>query len=385
MRLVAPTPPRGVPGFKGPPESVRARPPAPDFDFSGRLQQPTAGMRCGRCGTENPLDSAFCAECGTRVAEPPASPLQGAPVVGAAARPAEVPDVVCGRCSGRNRPHMAYCQYCGAKLASDAPDSTRPEVPVAKAPSLPSPVAPHPPDLARPAVVAPAPVPAASAGRSRLVVIAQDGSPGREYALGQDQTDIGHDQGAIQLPNDPYVSPRHARVVRRGGRFFILDLGSVNGVYLRLRKPHALVDGDLVLVGLEVLRFDVVSAAEKGFGPAMELGTQVFGSPAMPRLARLCQRTVEGVTRDVHYLTREETVLGRESGDIVFTADPFMSRKHAAITRDGASGGFSLRDLGSSNGTYVALRGEHPLTAGDHVRVGQHLFRIDIDASAGQP
>lgn len=219
---------------------------------------------------------------------------------------------------------------------------------------------------------------------ARLVVIAQDGTPGREYPLSAEQTDIGREEGDILLPNDPYVSPRHARVMRKSQGFSVRDLGSVNGVYVRLRRPTRLEHADLVLLGLEVLRFEVVSDAEKGLGPAAERGAHVFGSPASPRYARLCQRTVEGVTRDVFYLTREETTIGREAGDIVFTSDPFMSRRHAAINREtdghgGPSGRFTLRDLGSSNGTYLAIRGEIELESGDHIRIGQHLFRLEVD------
>ncbi len=136
-------------------------------------------------------------------------------------------------------------------------------------------------------------------------------------------------------------------------------------------------------MGLEVLRFEVVSAADKGYGPATDRATQVFGSPAAPRYARLCQRTVEGVTRDTYYVTRDETVVGRESGDIVFTGDPFMSRRHAALTRNPADNSFTVRDLGSSNGTYLRIRGEHEIFDGDHVRIGQHLFRLEV-APGGQ-
>jgi pSer/pThr/pTyr-binding forkhead associated (FHA) protein len=210
------------------------------------------------------------------------------------------------------------------------------------------------------------------------VVIGQDGKPGRDYPIVDDQTDIGREEGSIVLPNDPYVGPRHARLTRRNGRFFVRDLESVNGVYVRLRAAERLQHGDLVLIGLEVLRFEVVSDAEKGLSPAVERGTQIFGSPSAVRHMRLCQRTVEGVTRDVYYPTRDEAVVGREQGDIVFTNDPFMSRRHAAIMRDPNNGTFSLRDLGSSNGTYLAIRSERELTPGDHVRIGQHLFRLDV-------
>lgn len=88
--------------------------------------------------------------------------------------------------------------------------------------------------------------------------------------------------------------------------------------------------------------------------------------------------TVEGAPRDVYYLSRDETVIGRESGDVVFTSDPFMSRRHAAVERDPASGTFTLKDLGSSNGTYLGIRGEYEVGGGDYLRVGQHLFRLDV-------
>jgi pSer/pThr/pTyr-binding forkhead associated (FHA) protein len=211
------------------------------------------------------------------------------------------------------------------------------------------------------------------------VVITQDGTAGRTYEITDPQVDIGREEGGILLPNDPYVSPRHARLKRQISQFIVKDLGSVNGIYVRLREPEKLSHGDLVLVGLEVLRFEVVTEAERALGPALERGTQVFGSPATPRHGRLCQRTVEGVTRDVYSLYRDETIIGRESGDIVFTSDPFMSRQHAAIARDPYDGSFSLRDLGSSNGTYLAIRGEFALQNGDHVRIGQHLFRLEVD------
>jgi pSer/pThr/pTyr-binding forkhead associated (FHA) protein len=220
--------------------------------------------------------------------------------------------------------------------------------------------------------------PAESVAPASLVVIAQDGSPGKKFALGDSETDVGREEGAILLPNDPFVSPRHARISRRNGRFFVSDLGSVNGVFVRLREPQQLEHTDLVLIGLEVLRFETVSDAERGLGPALERGTQLFGSPAARRHARLCERTVEGTTRDIYYLTRDETVIGREAGDIVFTADPFMSRRHAAFVRDTQDGSFTVRDLGSSNGTYLAIRNEHEVRNGDHLRIGQHLFRLDV-------
>ena len=359
------------------------RPAAPQFEFSPPRP---AERKCSRCGTSNPASGRFCSNCGAsleRPQEPSTAPQarSAAPApqarAAATAQQAAAPQflaapaastLTCPRCRGPNSAQMSFCQFCGARLAN-GPDETRPPA-----------HGPAPGDQTRPQQHS---VPEVKQD-ARLVVIGQDGKPGREYPIVDDQTDIGREEGSIMLPNDPYVGARHARLTRRNGRFFVRDLESVNGVYVRLRATERLQHGDLVLIGLEVLRFEVVSDAEKGLSPAVERGTQIFGSPSAARHMRLCQRTVEGVTRDVYYPTRDEAVVGREQGDIVFTNDPFMSRRHAAITRDPNNGTFSLRDLGSSNGTYLAIRSERELTPGDHVRIGQHLFRLDVGRADGR-
>jgi DNA-binding winged helix-turn-helix (wHTH) protein len=56
------------------------------------------------------------------------------------------------------------------------------------------------------------------------------------------------------------VSRRHARIVARGGRFTLEDLGSKNGTYLRdrrLKEPAALEDGDGFRLGRTTLVFSV--------------------------------------------------------------------------------------------------------------------------------
>jgi pSer/pThr/pTyr-binding forkhead associated (FHA) protein len=211
---------------------------------------------------------------------------------------------------------------------------------------------------------------------AHLAVISQDGSTGQTYWIERGSVDIGREEGDIRLTSDRFVSPRHARVYARGSTFYLRDLDSLNGVYLRVRESEVLNDADWILLGSEVLRFGLLTDAEHGLGAANERGTDVYGSPARPRYACLCERTVEGVNRNVFYISADETVVGREFGDLVFTADSFMSRRHAAIHRDPTAGTFTLRDLGSSNGTYLAIRGEVELREGDHLRVGQHLFRF---------
>jgi pSer/pThr/pTyr-binding forkhead associated (FHA) protein len=241
-----------------------------------------------------------------------------------------------------------------------------------------------------PSPAAPSPSPAAEASYGRIVVITKDGGEGPSYPL-FGQLDIGRSEGQVVIAEDRYLSPRHARITRRvsaagDADFFLRDLSSTNGVFMRLgnalrgdgRVEVPLQDQDLFLVGQQVIRFEVVKDAEDGLGPATQHGTLLFGTPMAPRLARLCQRTVEGVTRDVYHVRKAETVIGRESGDIVFTDDPFLSRRHALVKVDKEKRLYSLADLGSSNGTFVQVRGEVSIKSGDQFRIGQQLFRIEL-------
>lgn len=260
--------------------------------------------------------------------------------------------------SGANR----FCVSCGAPL---------PAVNGAAQRSSPRVTAVAPPTRA--------PVSERATSTARLTTIAEDGSEGVSYPLAYDQIDLGRQEGELVLGEDPYLSPRHARFSRRAEAWYVRDLESLNGVFVRLTAASPLVDGDLLLVGLQVLKFQLVNSAEQALGPAAQHGTLVFGSPAVPRYARLSQRTVEGVTRNVFYLHKDETTIGRESGDIVFSDDPFLSRRHLLLRRNAPKGGFTAEDCGSSNGTYLAIRGETRLEHGAQLRMGQHLFRFDLD------
>ena len=368
----------------------RSRPEAPAFSFESRDEE---GPICATCSTRNPVANRFCVSCGSRL--PAAAPVVTQPVGqggamppnpvlvvapgGASMAPARI---VCGRCNGASDATMLYCQFCGASLR---PNDRSASVNPARAPSAADGVDPFHGNVQDRVTARSGPIGAPSEVSGRLVTIARDGAEGASYPLAGEQLDIGREEGNILLREDAYVSPRHLRLARREDGWYAKDLGSVNGIYLRLRRSHALLDGDLLLIGLQVLRFEAVRDAEQGFGPATQHGTLLFGSPMLPRYARLCERTVEGVTRNVFYLHRDETIIGRESGDVVFTDDPFMSRRHVSIRLDGATATFTATDLGSSNGTYVAVRGETPLGHGDFLRVGQHLFRVDLVASHPPP
>lgn len=350
---------------------------------------PPARVGCPRCSMENAQHMRFCNNCGYQLRSEPAA---AAPAAAPSAPASNGKGTVCWRCYGVGDPGADFCKFCGARYA-DAPAVAPAAVSPAPAPAFRAAAAPaaaaiDPAPAARPApALEPAAQPPASTdpeARGVLVSILKDGSDGRRFPVYDEQTDIGRTEGQVVLGDDPYLSPRHARLAFRNGQPVLRDLDSLNGVYVRVRDPVDIGDGDMLLLGQQVLRFEVLAESELPLGPAMQHGVMVFGTPEVQRFARLVQYTTEGVGRDVHYLYRDETVIGREQGDLVFTDDPFMSRRHAAITVDRASRRFVLKDLGSSNGTAVRFRGERVLRAGDQFRVGRHLFRFEAGSGGGQ-
>jgi pSer/pThr/pTyr-binding forkhead associated (FHA) protein len=223
---------------------------------------------------------------------------------------------------------------------------------------------------ARPSIVA-----SSQCDGPRLVAVRRDGSDGEAYPLAGDQIDVGRSEGDLHF-DDPHLAPRHARISLRAGQYVLTPLESRNGVYRRISQPVELADGHMILVGKQVLRFEFLSDVEKTLHPAVEHGMVLFGTPLKAPWGRLRQLTSAGTSRDVFHLTRSDMVLGREQGDIVFSDDEFMSRRHALIQF--RSGSALLSDLGSSNGTFVRLTGQHTLAPGEMIRLGDELLRFEM-------
>lgn len=92
--------------------------------------------------------------------------------------------------------------------------------------------------------------------RPRLRLIGEGGQPGEMYEL-KEETVIGRTSGDITFPYDGYMSGRHARIVRRGASFFLIDEGSRNGTFIRITKEVELKPGDMILIGKQLFRFEI--------------------------------------------------------------------------------------------------------------------------------
>ena len=207
--------------------------------------------------------------------------------------------ITCDRCQTENIEGSQYCDECGAALPGSGSAGVRRHVTEESAAAEPLTADTGIGRLA-PAEVLPAPPPAAfaSAGASvpararghedsqpprrdpgavphAKLVIHRGRSVGKEFPMCEEESHIGRwdaDGGIfpdVDLDSDDpeaKVSRRHARITRRGGVYYIEDLGSTNGTFVnrgrRLlpgdRQP--LRDGDEVIVGKTFLKFHVLNS-----------------------------------------------------------------------------------------------------------------------------
>src|SRR5512132_302112 len=77
---------------------------------------------------------------------------------------------------------------------------------------------------------------------------------------------------------------------------------------------------------------------------------------------------------DVLALSPSEVTIGRDASNEISVADLSLSRRHCALSL--IPGRWRIRDLGSSNGTFVngMQITDHPLADGDRIQAGESVF-----------
>ena len=92
---------------------------------------------------------------------------------------------------------------------------------------------------------------------ARLVWERSDGGK-IEFPLDGDEHELGRDEELAIRVDEPLVSRRHARIVRRGEGWVVVDLGSTNFTRVngqRVRREHELEHGDEIRLGRSKLTF----------------------------------------------------------------------------------------------------------------------------------
>ncbi|MBW2531141.1 MAG: zinc ribbon domain-containing protein, partial [Deltaproteobacteria bacterium] len=281
---------------------------------------------CSKCGKENQARYKFCLGCGAQLTAPdapapepelalPRSPTPPAGVsppvgdlpptepepVGSALAPEPLkPGMApCPSCGSPNPAEFVFCGNCGARLKQTSQRNAAIDAPAAKR---------------QPSQV------------GKLSLIRPDGSEGGTHPLHAPETIVGRGTGPL-FDNDSYLSPKHARLTFSDGQMLLEDAGSLNGVFVRITQEEPLVEGDIFRIGQELLRFDVIGEPQ-----SLDDGTEIMGSPNPGYWGRVSIVVGPGVDGSAFPLMGDETVLGRERGDILFSDDGYVSGTHAKIT-----------------------------------------------------
>jgi len=216
---------------------------------------------------------------------------------------------------------------------------------------------------------------AMQAARAKLVLIRGDGLDGVSFTLAGQEHIAGRLEGPLLFQDDPYLSPKHANFYYKDGKLFVRDETSANGIFVRIRQPTPMKTGDTFLVGEQVLKVETTPPETAGLGPDKD-GTYVFASPRRASPLRLVQLLRGGDLGLVFRAGGNVVTLGRDTNDVNFPEDPFISGHHAQVSM--VDGGLVLADLGSKNGTFLRIRDDKELSHGDYVFMGQQLLRVEI-------
>ena len=208
------------------------------------------------------------------------------------------------------------------------------------------------------------------------------------YAIGRDKSnDIVFDEEG--------VSGFHAELrVEDDDRVFVTDAGSINGTFVNGKqikartqlRPNDVIRvhrAELTLVDpKEQLKVQPPEDAATAMTPALQglnVGSGVGGVPT-GWLLRAKTGSVSGQVFKIPASGR--AILGRsQSCDIVITGT-HVSRQHAELYFQ--SGKLHVKDLGSSNGTYVNRKkvDDAVVNAGDEIRFDTLVFQVEAPANA---
>lgn len=304
-------------------------------------------MNCTACGSTNEASARLCRRCRAPLEAEPAddSPItaRGRSEGGRlettlrGGRDAADPGLACPDCAEGTDPSWRFCKHCGHEL-SRAPRSFGETAPLGVR------LRPAPPDL--------------DANRHLLLQLDEDGlAVVATHALPQGQTIIGRTTGDLVLPDDAALSGRHAVFEVQGESCLVRDLGSTNGTFISVEGSEPLFPHAVLLLGSQRLIFE-----EGSEGRPDEL------LQSLP-LGREGRRVTLG---------SDHVVIGKgRHADVAFPEDRYLSRKHAEIVR--TRRGAVVRDLGSTNGTFVLVPEERTLRDGDRLVIGERLFEYRLE------
>ena len=214
---------------------------------------------------------------------------------------------------------------------------------------------------------------------------------GQPILLTRQMTLLGRAQDCDIIVEDERTSRHHAEIDWDHGRVQLVDRTSMNGTLVNrqtVRSPLPLVTGDILDLGHQRYRFELLPAADLRLKPhqihaaELEVETKKVASILALPLNEPASLILTGLSVAVAGATwlvdQPVITIGRDKERQVYIPDESVSRLHAQIVRQQI--GYFLSDLNSSNGTFLngeLLAAPSRLSPGDIVRVGAIEMQCD--------
>lgn len=209
----------------------------------------------------------------------------------------------------------------------------------------------------------------AAASTVKLLHLRRGGAETSEHPLRNGSMTVGSSDADLRLTGDPQLAPLHARFFVEQSHVYVEDL-SGRGVFVRLAGTATLQPGDVVLMGRQLLEFNVRTEA---MAAAAATGTAIIELNSL--LNEPVAKFVSGDMPGAQFpLFAEEVTWGRTKGTYLFPEDGMMSSTHARVYQRGED--YYIEDLGSRNGTYLKARGKTVVPMGTTVQIGNQKFQV---------
>jgi ABC-type multidrug transport system ATPase subunit/predicted component of type VI protein secretion system/ABC-type transport system involved in multi-copper enzyme maturation permease subunit len=170
---------------------------------------------------------------------------------------------------------------------------------------------------------------------------------------------VGRNPSSDIYINAPIISSSHLKIEKRANRWYFYDDGSTNGTFLN--NQHNLVQSD------ELRRGDILYLGNYKLQADRIL--QFLEEQSSPKSENL-------------KLSKEIITMGRDPKSDIYINHPSASFHHAKLTK--TAKGYKIRDLDSTNGTYVngiEVKRETIVKQGDEISLGIHNFILSMDES----
>lgn len=227
----------------------------------------------------------------------------------------------------------------------------------------------------------------------KLILLNPDG-PEQEFELAKSNISLGRGITNDISLDDLKVSRSHARLECGAQEVTLVDLGSSNGTQVNGKQIDraTLIPEDTINLGSQQLRYLVGEPSEDVGLTVIDTQLQldqtindeylpvVINETSTPSLVVFTGDR----TWSIDLNNFDQVIIGRDESCIVFIDDNKVSRRHAEVQRRGEA--FLLKDLGSTNGTWVHDQQieQHPLQDGDVIRIGpiQIIFKAGFQEQA---